>query len=377
MIITLQNGKTVKINSIHKIVFYGFLFICCCLPFELFLRMNAKREMNHYAIYDAHPFLQNQLNKYDKGSHINSFGFRGDEIKKEKSQDVFRIFVIGGSTVFGWGVSFEKSHVRILERLLKQCYPDRKIEVLNAGASWHSSQHSVIKYLFKIKDFQPDLIILWHGINDLYRSFASEKFTVGDFQSDYSHFWGPMASMVLQHFDRKGTLEPLINIKLYMIDFFNVILYSDLRVFDNIPELESIDVYDFPSLGAFTRNMKAFVEIMKNDDVKLVLATQPFLYREGLDEEELKSLWLSKMNCAVNKAYPNVRSMERGMNLFNAATKMVAEQHQVPLIDLEMKVPKTKQYFLDDCHYTAEGNALVAQTVFEFLIEYHLLDSEP
>jgi hypothetical protein len=372
-VVTLRSGKTLRIRPVHKLVFYGFLLICCCLPFELWLRANEKRKFDPNEIYQAHPFLQNQLGRSDQRRHINSHGFRGEEITKEKPDNVCRIFVVGGSTVYGWQMPFEKSHVRILERLLRAHYPDRKIEVLNAGASWHSSEHSIIKYLFNIKDFQPDLIILWHGINDLYRSFISERFTVGDFQADYSHFWGPMSSVVLQHFERKKNLEPIINIKLYMLDFFNVNFYSDLRTFDNVPQLESIDVDDFPSLEAFSRNMASFVEIVKNDRVKLVLATQPFLYRKELDQEELNSLWLSKANCSVQNTYPNVASMENGMNLFNAVTERIAKQHHVPMIDLEAEIPKTKQYFLDDCHYTEEGNALVANVIFDFLIQNVML----
>ncbi len=206
-VIHLKDGRIIRISSKSKIVFYGLLFLLCILPFELLLRSHEKQKFNQTAIYEVHPFLQNQLNIHDTHSHINSSGFRGENIQKHKPAEIFRVFVMGGSTVFGWGVPFEQSHVRILEKHLKQFYPNRKIEVLNAGASWHSSEHSVIKYLFKIKDFQPDLIILWHGINDLYRLFPSEKFSsVREFQADYSHFLGPMASMVFQHFERKNSL---------------------------------------------------------------------------------------------------------------------------------------------------------------------------
>ena len=37
----------------------------------------------------------------------NSFGFRGAEFSKEKPDDIFRIFAIGGSTTFGVGVENE------------------------------------------------------------------------------------------------------------------------------------------------------------------------------------------------------------------------------------------------------------------------------
>ncbi|MGI0010745.1 MAG: hypothetical protein ACREAE_05040, partial [Nitrosopumilaceae archaeon] len=35
--------------------------------------------------------------------NINSHGFRGHEITKEKPENTYRIFVVGGSTIFGYG----------------------------------------------------------------------------------------------------------------------------------------------------------------------------------------------------------------------------------------------------------------------------------
>lgn len=373
-VISLQNGKTLRITPLHKLVFYGVLFICCLLPFELFLRMNEKRKFDFKEIYQVHPFLQNQLPPSDPRLNTNSHGFRGVDIQKKKPFEVFRIFIIGGSTVYGWGVPYEQSHAYILEKRLKQFYPNRKIEVLNAGDSWHCSEHSIIKYLFKIKDFQPNLIILWHGINDLYRSFPSEKFSsVREFQADYSHFLGPLASMVFQHFERKNSLKPLFDINLYTFDLLKVILFSDFTTSRENPPLRSIDVREFPSLESFHRNMTSLVEVVKNDQVKLVLATQPFLYRKDLDQEELNSLWLFKANCTVQHTYPNVASMENGMNLFNTNTREIANRYKVPLIELEANLPKTKEYFFDDCHYTKKGNELVANIIFDFLIQNNLI----
>ncbi len=133
------------------------------------------------------------------------------------------------------------------------------------------------------------------------------------------------------------------------------------------PPLRSIDVRNFPSLESFQRNMASFVEIVKNDRVKLILATQPFLYRKDLEQEELNSLWLSKANCTVQNTYPNVVSMENGMNFFNMSTREIAERYKVPLIELEANIPKTKEYFFDDCHYTKKGNELVANIILIFL----------
>ncbi|MEJ2705636.1 MAG: SGNH/GDSL hydrolase family protein [Sedimentisphaerales bacterium] len=268
---------------------------------------------------------------------------------------------------------FEKTHVRILEKLLQEHYQRQiKIEVLNAGNSWHTSEHSIIKYLFKIKDYDPDLIIVWHAINDLYRSFTPERLVHRDFQPDYSHFWGPLSDIIMGHFDANTRLWPTVTLHSHIIGrlryFLSKWLYSDLRNFIQTRRNKEIDVSEFPSLKSFARNLTSLIQITQNDRVKLVLATQPFLYNAQLSEAEKKTIWFPQSFCTnKNNEYPNLRSMELGMNLFNAKTKRIAALHRIPLIDLEARVPKNQDYFVDDCHYTVKGNQLIAETIFEFI----------
>jgi hypothetical protein len=332
-----------------------------------------EHQKNKNAIYGFHPFLQNTLNIKDSSLHINSHGFRADEITKAKPEGTYRIFIVGGSTVLCDKMPYEKTHVRILEKLLQQHYQKQiKIEVLNAGNSWHTTEHSIIKYLFKIKDYNPDLIILWHAANDLYRSFAPKRLCHREFQSDYSHFWGPISNVIFEHYEETTRYCPkiiphsfLLN-RLYIL--FESRFYTDLRKAIRSHKLKEIDVSEFPSLKSFKRNLNSIVKIVQNDQVKLILATQPFIYHEKLSEAEKKRIWFPKAFCInENNEYPNLKSMELGMNLFNSATKKIAEIHQIPLVNLEAHIPKNGKYFYDDFHYTANGNQLMAETLFEFI----------
>ncbi len=121
--------------------------------------------------------------------------------------------------------------------------------------------------------------------------------------------------------------------------------------------------------------MVSFVNTMKVDNVRLVLATQPFLYNDKLNDEELDSIWFPKTFCLIGgNKYPNINSMILGMNLFNTEIKNIAKEYNISLIDLETKISKRDKYFLDDCHYTEKGNALVAKIIFEFLVNNKLLE---
>ncbi len=359
---SLRKGKFFKLTPSVKTVLYLTILFLCLMPLEVYIRLNFTSAFREKNIKAFHPFLQMTPPPGDSVWHINAYGFRGDEIKLQKEKGTFRIFVMGGSTVFSHDQPFEKSHCRILEKLLQSYYPDRKIEVMNAGVPWHTSEHSLIRYLFDVKDFDPDLIIIWHGMNDLYRSFLPKDFSYGKFHRDYSHYLGPVSNMVFNYFKP----PPLFEVHLVSVSYLLRTIKEKL-----IPRISvgvEADRKEFPSLESFERNMTAFVQnVNRIDHVMLILATQPSLYRDGLNAKELESMYFDRLFMLENNRRPTVASLAYGMALFDGKTKSIAARYRIPLLDLDAKIPKTEEYFWDSCHYTEKGNALVAKELFEFI----------
>ncbi|OGW85953.1 MAG: hypothetical protein A3C35_07235 [Omnitrophica bacterium RIFCSPHIGHO2_02_FULL_46_11] len=360
-----------------KVFTYWFSIVLCLMPLEIYLRTDLSNFMDLSNFFEErniarfHPFLQAVPLKGDKQLNTNTAGFRGREITKEKPKGVYRIFVMGGSAVFSGDQPYELTHCAILEKKLRERYPDKNIEVLNAGAHWYTTEHALIQYLFTIKDYQPDMIIMWNGINDFYRSFSPKQFAFGKFQSDYSHFYGPISRMVFQYFKSR----PLIEIHLFSVTYLLRTFYT--KVSANklaIKRMKPVEISEFPSLKPFDRNTVSFVQNTTLNGVKLILATQPVLYREGLNQKELDSLWIFQTMCNENGKYPSLKSVTLGMNAFNQKTRSIAQTLNIPLIDLDAKMPKTAQYLLDDCHYTKEGNALIADELLNFLVDHHYFE---
>lgn len=372
--VRLPSGRTFDFSPGRKFLLYGAIAVAALIPFEFYLRWHA--DVLPTVLDQYHPFLGQRPIAPDAKLHVNSHGFRGDELVTPKPAGTFRIFFLGGSTVFCETDPFEKTHARILERLLQEHYPERKIELQNAGYPWYTSEHSLINYLFKIKDLQPDLILVWHGINDLCRSFEQADLTYGAYRSDYSHYLGPTARMAKEYARWRAKPQPLVTVHSYTIakiaDAFRGVLYSDLRQ-------ERIVEADFPlerfrSLPAFRRNMTALVERAKLDGVKIVLATQATLYREGLSDEERRKIAFPRMFCVEGDTYPDLPSMIRAMHAYNEQVREIAAAEDVPLVDLDRLIPKEGEYFFDDCHFTEPGNARVAQEMFEALVEAGVIE---
>ena len=62
--------------------------------------------------------------------NINEYGFRGSEIQKEKPSDVYRIFVVGGSTAFGSGATSDETTIPgYLQEIINQQNFDYDIDL--------------------------------------------------------------------------------------------------------------------------------------------------------------------------------------------------------------------------------------------------------
>jgi lysophospholipase L1-like esterase len=97
---------------------------------------------------------------------INSLGFRGREITREKG-GAYRIVALGESTTFGCTLGAEdKPWPELLEQMIRQrLRPGRPVEVINAGVPGHTLQDSLYRLARDILPLHPDMIIAYHGYN--------------------------------------------------------------------------------------------------------------------------------------------------------------------------------------------------------------------
>ena len=103
----------------------------------------------------------------NKVSALNSHGFRGVEFSAEKPSNTYRIFLIGGSTIFGEHVGESDTKAAHLQKLFADQNLDFNIEVINAGVASAWSKTEVIMVKEKIINYEPDLLIIFDGWNDV------------------------------------------------------------------------------------------------------------------------------------------------------------------------------------------------------------------
>jgi tetratricopeptide (TPR) repeat protein len=91
--------------------------------------------------------------------------FNYQEFPKRKSGNSYRIFCMGGSTTYGRPYFDEVSFCGWLRVYLKAADPTRNWEVVNAGGVSYAS-YRVAKLMNELKDYQPDLFIVYSGQNE-------------------------------------------------------------------------------------------------------------------------------------------------------------------------------------------------------------------
>ncbi len=98
------------------------------------------------------------------GFSTNSLGFRDAERAVPKPKGTFRIVCVGGSTTQE-GDTNESTYPALLEKRLRDAFPGRIIEVVDAGIPGIATP----LHLLRLSDYmalEPDLVIMHPGVND-------------------------------------------------------------------------------------------------------------------------------------------------------------------------------------------------------------------
>ena len=108
---------------------------------------------------------------------------RKDVFLKEKPENGYRVFVLGGSTTAGYPYGNNGMFTRILHHRLSDTFPGREIEVINTAMSAVNS-YTLLDYMDEIIAQQPDALLIYAGHNEYYGALGVASVeTLGKFRS--------------------------------------------------------------------------------------------------------------------------------------------------------------------------------------------------
>ena len=171
---------------------------------EIFNQMDdAKKRQLCVDLYEVKT-LENELipNQKSDSININNLGFRGGEFSIDKPTLVYRIFMLGGSTMFGHGATSDETTIPgYVQNYFQENYNELNIEVINGGIQGANSFDELNLIETKLLNYSPNLIVVYDGWNDLREQNSSTEI--------YEN-WSSMCDLGIQNnFDVIIMLQPI------------------------------------------------------------------------------------------------------------------------------------------------------------------------
>ena len=113
--------------------------------------------------------------------------------------------------------------------------------------------------------------------------------------------------------------------------------------------------WDAVDLSGFERDLRQLYALAQSAGARLILCTQPALYRADLRPDEARLLWLGGND--------SVASKRRQVDVVNHRIRRVAADLGVTLVDLDRDLPRTTEVFYDDFHFNVGGARMTADLV--------------
>jgi lysophospholipase L1-like esterase len=269
-----------------------------------------------FTAYDSPPPLLNE----NRGTFVG-----GQTVTMEKAENEIRIISLGGSTTVNRRNKEKIKYTSELQAYFEGKYPQHNILVLNAGADSYSSAHSLVNLSLRLYEFNPDIITVYHGINDLtarqYGAYLapdySNKYLSDKFLS-YEHRAGFRGAVW-----RYSRLAQIIKWKFSVVrGVLNKNQYTG----------STKNAFDGPKL--FRRNLESMVALNRHNGVETVLITQA-----------------------------HKKSNIEDFILYNNEVIECGLKNNVPVVDAARELTGDASLFLDRTHLTSKGVRKLTQAI--------------
>ena len=370
------------------------LFTLICLEFGLsklaplpdpFESLKNKHRVNRYLkmenppniriLTEAEPGLPGMSGR--KTYSTNNLGHRGEDLVIPKPSGEFRIFLVGGSTVECFYLDDLESLESVLEAELRRLLSDgERIKVYNTGRSGARSDDHTALLVHQIAHLEPDLIVVFTGVNDL---------TASIYNLDYLHrtVEVPESETEIMAFPllvRMVATEFQIPRRLYRL-FMRAGSRQEQQILEQIPTVSdyrdkvalrrSAPVSNiFPRVDtlSYRNNLTTMVGICRAHGARLVFMTQQSTWNSPDSGVEAWH-WLRYRN-GVNYR-PDY--MDRALEMLNEEMRKISRNQSIPLYDLASRMPKTLEYFYDDIHFNVKGARTAATELAALIAEEALI----
>jgi len=266
---------------------------------------------------------------------INSQGFRGDEFPTVL-KDYKIILAMGESTTFGWEVNNQQTYpAALMQQFSNNKLPSgNKALVINAGIPSYTSSQTLL-YLKEIllkKVIQPDLVLVNIMWNDIWYS------SIKNWHPDILIYQHPPAWLT------------------WLTKHSRLVHWG---IMGGNTETQLINIENTAALNQYEKNLNDMVAVAQKNNTNIVFIEPPF------DLDHMPEQGLGEFQVHYTKPF----FMEQAMK-YRQVLHRVAKAQNISVIghSLDLDTLHQKTLFLDLLHPTEEGNAIMAQDVYNALL---------
>lgn len=288
----------------------------------------------------------------------DNLGFRGDSLATPKPPGEVRVFVVGGSTTECVFLDDREALTRRLQERLRAANPGLDVRVYGAGRSGDRSWDHVAMVSQRIAHLQPDLIVVFAGINDLFAGANGRDYLMRDTARP------PSLRLLLAEAATEFQLPRLV-LRATRRDDPNAIdirsMYRRLaaaaraRPLSERPPREDVRPYE--------ENLRSLAAIARAQGARMVFMTQATTWN-ARDPRPSEWHWMTGTRVRYREA-----DLDAAMGRYNDAMKRAAAASEAPVFDLAASLPKSADYFYDDVHFNVAGADSAAAMLARFLVE--------
>ena len=278
--------------------------------------------------------------------NINSHGFRGFDFTEQKSDNTYRIFIVGGSTVFGYGSTSDQTTIPgYLQTEFTKLDINKKVEVINAGVGFATSFEEAYLLKTKLLQYDPDLIIIYDGGNDVYTRNKEITMIYDDQIKDpfkfgtYEFYRTP--AVVYKNLVEPLTSKPMSN---NFSDDFNSYNYV---------------------INNWENNLKKICKLGEENNFKVAIFLQPLLIttEKTLSDDELEMKeWMFATQYNYNMINKELLSE------FSSRIQLLNDHCAISQDLTNVFDDRTEPIFYDWIHMTNHGNELISKRIFEIIL---------
>jgi lysophospholipase L1-like esterase len=279
--------------------------------------------------------------------------------------ETFDVLVLAGSTLHDRYGPFEAA---LREELALRSR--REVRVHNLAKAAQGTRDSLIKYQ-QLDDARFDLVIVYHGINDLRANNIAEA----DYRDGYEHVeWYRRANWVAAHRDLlRWTALP------YLLHDARIAVEKLLGRYRPLPPDSLRNAADYgetlKTVPAFRDNLAAILELARKRGEPVLLMT----YAWHLPPDYSKQAFRRRESDYTTHRVPvegwgRPEHVARGLRAHNEAIReLVAAHPDVLFVDQDARMPRDRASWNDICHLSVRGMSEFAAGVAEVLAEAGIL----